>query len=93
MLFSSVFAITEGRDMGPYGGALVCVFVGFWDRYNVSQLPCVRYYVFGSRFKILVRNTSPRGPMCFMCLIFSFFQDPVSCYFCIVLLPLGSEKW
>ena len=24
---------------------LVCVFVGFWDRGDVSQLPCVRYYV------------------------------------------------
>ena len=23
----------------------VCVFVGFWDRDYVSQLPCVRYYV------------------------------------------------
>ena len=26
--------------------ALVSVFVGFWDRDYVSQLPCVRYYVF-----------------------------------------------
>ena len=26
--------------------ALVCVFVGFWDRDYVSQLSCVRYYVF-----------------------------------------------
>ena len=25
---------------------LVCVFVGFWDRDYVRQLPCVRYYVF-----------------------------------------------
>ena len=25
---------------------LVCVFVRFWDRDYVSQLPCVRYYVF-----------------------------------------------
>ena len=24
----------------------VCVFVGFWDRDYVRQLPCVRYYVF-----------------------------------------------
>ena len=24
----------------------LCVFVGFWDRDYVSQLPCVRYYVF-----------------------------------------------
>ena len=27
-------------------GVIVCVFVGFWDRDYVSQLPCVRYYVF-----------------------------------------------
>ena len=38
---------------------------------------------------ILVRNASPRGPMCFRCLIFSLS----SCYFCFVLLPLGPEKW
>ena len=37
---------------------------------------------------ILVRNASPRGPMCFRCLIFSL-SGPVSCYFCFVLLPLG----
>ena len=34
-------AITERRDMGLYD-----VFVGFRDRDYVSQLPCVRYYVF-----------------------------------------------
>ena len=34
---ASVFAITERRDMGLYEGALVCVFVGFWDRDYVSQ--------------------------------------------------------
>ena len=27
-------------------GALDYVFVGFWDRDYVSQLPCVKYYVF-----------------------------------------------
>ena len=32
--------------MGLYEVALVCVFVGFGDRDHVSQLPCVRYYVF-----------------------------------------------
>ena len=29
--------------------------------------PCVRYYV----LNILVRNVSPRGPICFWCLMFS----------------------
>ena len=31
---------------GPVWGALVCVFVGFWDWDYVSQLTCLRYYVF-----------------------------------------------
>ena len=31
--------------MGLYEVPLY-VFVGFWDRDYVSQLPCVRYYVF-----------------------------------------------
>ena len=29
--------------MGLYEGTLVCVFVEFWDRDYVSQLPCVMY--------------------------------------------------
>ena len=33
---------------------------------------------------ILVRNASPRGPMCFRCLIL-FCQDLVNCYFYFVL--------
>ena len=40
---------------------------------------------------ILVRNASPRGPMCFRCLIL-FCQELVGCYFCFVLLHLGPEK-
>ena len=55
----------------------------------VSQLSCVRYYVVvKSSLNILVRNVSPRGPMCFRCLIFRL-SGPSSCYFCFVLLPLG----
>ena len=45
---SPVSAITERRDMGMYEVPFVCVFVGFWDRDYVSQLPCVRYYVLGA---------------------------------------------
>ena len=67
--------------MGLYEVPFVCVFVGFWDRDYVSQLPCVRYYVFlRSVLNILVRNASPRGPMCFRCLIYR-----VNCYFYFVL--------
>ena len=28
---------------GPVCGAIVCVFVGFWDRDYVSQPPCEEY--------------------------------------------------
>ena len=36
----------------------------------------MRYYVVvKSSFKILVRNASPKGPMCFRCLIFSLSGD------------------
>ena len=43
-LFSSVFVITDRRDMGLYEVPL-SVFVGFWDMDYVSQLPCVMYYI------------------------------------------------
>ena len=33
---------------------------------------------------ILVRNASPRGPMCFRCLIFNL-SEFVNCYFYFVL--------
>ena len=53
-LFSSVFAITEMRDMGLYEMPLSCVFFGFWDRDYVILLPCGRCYVFvKSRFNIV----------------------------------------
>ena len=42
---SPVSTITERRDIGPVWGALVYVFVGFWDGDYVSQLPYVWYYV------------------------------------------------
>ena len=41
---------------------------------------------------ILVRNASPRWPMCLRAL-YLVYQELVRCYFCFVLLPLGPEKW
>ena len=32
----------------------------------------MRYYIIRAVLNILVRNASPRGPMCFRCLIFNF---------------------
>ena len=75
----------------PVCGALVYVFVGFWDWDYVSQLPYVWYYVgLRAAFNMFVRNASPRVPMCFRCLIFSL-SGPCDSYFYFVLLPLGPE--
>ena len=41
-------------------------------------------------FNIFVRNASPRGPMCFMCLLFNL-SGPCELLFYLVLLPLGPE--
>ena len=43
---SPVSAITERRDMGLYEVPLSVSLLGFWDMDYVSQLLCVRYYVF-----------------------------------------------
>ena len=43
-------------------------------------------------FHMLVRNTSPRGPMCFRCLMFSLSR-PCEWIFYFVLMCLGSELW
>ena len=66
------------------------MFVGFLDRTHVSQLPYVRYYV--AVLNIVMRNASPRGPMCFMCLIFSL-SGPCELLFLFVVLPLGPALW
>ena len=41
-------------------------------------------------FNLLVRNASPRGHMCFRCLVFSL-SGPCELLFFFVLLPLGPE--
>ena len=71
---------------------LVCVFVGFWDRDYVSQLPCVRYYIFVK--SILMRNLSPRGPMCFRCLIFSLSRpcELIFLYCCLCCMCVYCEN-
>ena len=64
MLFSSVFSITKRRDIGLYEVSLPVSFFGLWDRNYVSQLPCVRYYVF-------VKNSLKHNREECECLIFS----------------------
>ena len=41
---------------------------------------------------MLVRNASPRGPMCFRSLVFSL-SGPCDLLFSFVLLPLGHGLW
>ena len=41
---------------------------------------------------MLVRNASPREPMCFRCLMFSL-SGPCGLLFYFVLVPIGHELW
>ena len=43
-------------------------------------------------FNMLMRNSSPRGPMCFRCLMCNL-SGPCVLLFQFVLLPLGPELW
>ena len=70
MLFSSVFAITERRDMGLYEVSLSLFGFGMGTMLT-------NFHIYGiilllrAVFDMLVSNASLRGPMCFRCLVFS----------------------
>ena len=90
-LFSSVFAISERRDMGLY--ELSISLLGFWMGARLANFHmCGIMLVLRAVFNMLLRNASPRESMCFRNLMFSL-SGPVICYFCFVLLPLGVELW
>ena len=57
-LFSSIFAITERRDMGLYEVPLFVSLLGFGIGTMLASFHVVRYYVFvkSSLLNILVRN-------------------------------------
>ena len=65
MLFSSVFAITERRDMSLYE-----VTVSMYLPSYVIGTMLTNFQMYGimlllrAVLNILVRNSSPRGPMC-----------------------------
>ena len=65
-LFSSVFAINEKRNMGLYEVPLSVCLLGFGIGTMLANFH-VRGIMFLLRvvLNILVRNASPRGPMCF----------------------------
>ena len=66
------FAITEMRDIGLYEVPLSVSLLGFGigtmlANFHVRGIMCLLRAV----LNILVRNASPRGLMCFRCLIFN----------------------
>ena len=71
MLFSSVFAITERRDMGLYEVPLSMSLLGFGIGTMLANLHmCGIMLVLRAVFNMLVRIETLTGPMCFMCLMF-----------------------
>ena len=62
MLFSSVFALTESMVMGLHEVPLSMSLLGFGMETN--------FHMCGIML-VLVRNATPRGPMCFRCLVFN----------------------
>ena len=69
---SPVSAITERRDMGLYEVPMSMSLLGFGMGTMLANFHmCGIMLVLRSVFNMLVRNASPRGPMCFRCLMFS----------------------
>ena len=69
---SPVSAITERRDMGLYEVPLSMSLLGFGMGTMLANFHmCGIMLVLTAVFNMLVRNASPRWPMCFRCMIFS----------------------
>ena len=88
-LFSSVLAITERRDMGLYEVPLSMSLLDFGmgtmlANFHMRGIMLVLRAV----FYMLVKNASPRGPLCFRCLIFNF-SGP--CELLFLLCFIGSS--
>ena len=88
-LFSSVFAITERRDMGLYEVPLSMSLLGFGMGTVLANIHmCGIMLVLRAVFNMLVSNVSPRGPMCFRCLMFNL-SGP--CELLFLLYFIGHE--
>ena len=65
-------AITERRDMGLYEVHLSMSLLGFWMGTMLANFHmCAIMLLLRTVINILVRNASPRAPMCFRCLMFN----------------------
>ena len=70
--FSPVCNYLEERDMGLYEVPLSMSLLGFGVGTMFANFHvCGIMLVLRAVFNMLVRNASPRGPMCFRCLIFN----------------------
>ena len=88
-LFSRVCNYWE-EGYGPVWGALVCVFVGCWDGAMLANFHMWSIMLLLiSVLSILVRNESPRGTMCFKCLIFSLSRSCELLFYCLWDLSCG----
>ena len=68
MILPSVFVINQRRDMGLYEVPLL----GFGIRTMLANFHmCGIMLLLRAVLNMLVRNTSPRRPLCFRCLMFS----------------------
>ena len=66
------FVITERRDMGLYEVPLSMSLLGFGMGTMLTNFHmCGMMLVLGAVFNMRVRNASPRGPICFRCLMFN----------------------
>ena len=90
MLFTSVFAITERRDIGLYQVHLSMSLLGFGMGTMLANFH-MWYVVIRAVFNMLVRNATPRGPMCFSTLFiasWTSFVVSVMLYPCILCVAL-----
>ena len=73
MLFYSVFAITERRDIGLYEVPLSMSLLGFGMGTMLANFHmCSIMLMLRAVFNMLLRNARPRGPTCFRCPMFNW---------------------
>ena len=87
-------AITERRDMALYELPLSMFLLGFGIGTMLANLHmCGIMLVLRAVFNILVRYTSPRGPICFRCLMFSLSGSCellfFTLFYCLLALSCG----
>ena len=86
-------AITKKRNIRLYEVPLSMSLLGFGMGTMLANFHmCGIMLVLRAVFNMLVRNASPRGPLCFRCLMFSL-SGTCEFYFYFVLLLLGPELW